>query len=131
MSDRIDTALVASALDMAIFQRRPNPGLMHHSDRGVQYASDDYQQTLKDLEIVASMSRKGNCWDNAMMESFFGSLKIEWVYGKDYANRQEAKEDLFRYIEVFYNRQRRHASLGNISPAEFEQRHEVTPDQAA
>ena len=79
MSERIDTALVKSALQMATTQRSPAPGLLHHSDRGVQYASETYQQALHELEIVCSMSRKGNCWDNAMMESFFGSVKTEWV----------------------------------------------------
>ncbi len=131
MSERIDTELVKSALQMATTQRSPEPGLLHHSDRGVQYASDAYRQILDELGVVCSMSRKGNCWDNAMMESFFGSLKTEWVYGKDYQTRQEAKQDLFKYIEMFYNRQRRHASLGYISPAEFERRYEVTQDQAA
>ena len=131
MSERIDTELVKSALHMATKQRLPAAGLLHHSDRGVQYASDAYQQALDDLGIVCSMSRKGDCWDNAMMESFFGSLKTEWVYGREYQTREEAKQDLFKYIEMFYNRQRRHAALGYISPAEFERRHEVTQDQAA
>lgn len=131
MSDRIDTELVTSALQMATTQRSPEPGLLHHSDRGVQYASDAYRQILDELGVVCSMSRKGNCWDNAMMESFFGSLKSEWVYGKDYQTQEDAKQDLFKYIEMFYNRQRRHASLGYISPAEFERRYEVTQDQAA
>jgi len=131
MSERIDTELVKSALQMATTQRSPGPGLLHHSDRGVQYASDGYQRALDDLGMVCSMSRKGDCWDNAMMESFFGSLKTEWVYGKDYQTRAEAKQDLFKYIEIFYNRQRRHAALGYISPAEFERRYEETQDQAA
>jgi len=131
MSERIDTALVQSALDMAIFQRRPGAGLMHHSDRGVQYASGNYQLKLKDLDIVCSMSRKGDCWDNAAMESFFGSLKTEWVYGKKYESREIAKNDLFNYIEVFYNRKRRHASLGYVTPIAFEQRYEADQDQAA
>jgi putative transposase len=131
MSDQIDTALVASAMNMAIFHRRPGGGLVHHSDRGVQYASGDYQQKLKDLDIVCSMSRKGNCWDNAAMESFFGSLKTEWVYGKVYKNREIAKNDLFNYIEVFYNRKRRHASLGNVNPAVFEKRYEANQNQVA
>ena len=104
---------------------------MHHSDRGSQYASDDYQQALDDLKMVCSMSRKGDCWDNAMMESFFGSLKTEWVYDKDYQTRKEAKQDLFMYTELFYNRQRRHAALGYVSPAEFEKRYEITQDQVA
>ena len=131
MSDRIDTALAKSALEMAIFQRRPDANLMHHSDRGVQYASGDYQQKLADLNIVCSMSRKGNCWDNAAMESFFGSLKTEWVYGKKYASHEIAKNDLFNYIELFYNRKRRHASLGYVTPAAFEKRYEADQDQAA
>ena len=112
-------------------QRRPNAGLLHHSDRGVQYASDDYQQKLADLGIVCSMSRKGNCWDNAMMESFFGSLKTEWVYGKEYQTGEKAKQDIFKYIEVFYNRKRRHASLGYVSPAVYEEMHEMKQGRAA
>ena len=125
MSDKIDTTLVKSALNMAVSHRSPEPGLIHHSDRGVQYASGSYQQILKDLDIICSMSRKGNCWDNAMMESFFGSVKTECVYLKNYTTREQAKQDLFKYIEIFYNRKRRHASLGYISPEEFERRHNV------
>ena len=131
MSERIDTALVESALAMAVRQRRPEIGLLHHSDRGVQYASCNYQQKLLDLGIVCSMSRKGDCWDNAAMESFFGSLKMEWVYGKTYTTQEIAKQDLFKYIEVFYNRKRRHASLGYVSPAAFEKRYEAAQDQVA
>ena len=131
MSERIDTALVQSALQMAVRQRTPKPGLLHHSDRGVQYASEACQQRLAELGVVCSMSGKGDCWDNAMMESFFGSLKTEWVYGRDYQSREEAQTDLFKYIEMFYNRQRRHASLDYISPVEFEKQYEVTQDQAA
>lgn len=131
MSENIDAALVKSALEMAILHRKPNPGLLHHSDRGVQYASGVYQQKLRDLNIQCSMSRKGNCWDNAMMESFFGSLKTEWVYQKKYQTRQQAKQDLFKYIELFYNRKRRHASLGLISPEEFECRQKQNGDIAA
>jgi len=131
MSERIDTKLVKSALQQATAQRSPAPGLLHHSDRGVQYASEAYQQSLADLEMIGSMSRKGDCWDNAMMESFFGSLKTEWIYGKNYQTPEEAKQDVFQYIELFYNRQRRHASLGYISPAEFERRYEVNQEQAA
>lgn len=125
MSARIDTELTKSALYLATVQRDVEPGLLHHSDRGVQYAAEAYQQKLEDLKMVCSMSGKGDCWDNAMMESFFGSLKTEWIYGKNYLTRQAAKQDTFKYIELFYNRQRRHASLGYISPAEFEQRYEV------
>lgn len=131
MSELIDAELVKSALHMATTRRLPARGLLHHSDRGVQYASDVYQQAMDDQGIVCSMSRKGDCWDNAMMESFFASLKTEWVYGRDYLTRAEAKQDIFKYIEMFYNRQRRHAALGYISPAEFEQRYELTHDQAA
>lgn len=131
MSERIDTELTKSALSMATAQREVEPGLLHHSDRGVQYAAEAYQQKLEDLKMVCSMSGKGDCWDNAMMESFFGSLKTEWIYGKNYLTREEAKQDVFKYIEVFYNRQRRHASLGYISPVEFEQKYEVKQDQAA
>ncbi len=131
MSRKIDTELVISALEMAIMQRKPEPGLLHHSDRGVQYTSGDYQQKLKDIDIICSMSRKGNCWDNAMMESFFGSLKTECVYQTNYQTREQAKQSLFKYIEIFYNRKRRHDSLGNISPEEFERRHKLKQEQVA
>ena len=89
------------------------------------HVSGDYQQKLKDLDIVCSMSCKGDCWDNAAMESFFGSLKTVWVYGKKYLNRETAKKDLFNYIEVFYNRKRRHASLDYVNPAACEQHYEA------
>ena len=135
MSEQIDTELTKSALYMATVQREVAPGLLHHSDRGVQYAAEAYQRKLEDLKMICSMSGKGDCWDNAMMESFFGSLKTEWIYGKNYLTRQEAKQDVFKYIELFYNQQRRHASLDYVSPAEFEKRHEVNrnrdQDQAA
>jgi len=130
-SEWIDTELVKAALQMATTQRLPEPGLLHHSDQGSQYASDAYQQALEALEMVCSMSRQGDCWDNAMMESFFGSLKTEWVYNEDYQTREEAKQSLFKYIELFYNRKRRHAALGYVSPAEFERRYELTQDQVA
>jgi len=123
MSQRIDANLVEQALKMAVSQRRPQPGLVCHSDRGSQYASDSMQKLLGDHKMVCSMSRKGNCWDNACMESFFGSLKSEWVYGKRYATRDSARKDVFKYIEMFYNRQRRHATLGYVSPAAYEQRY--------
>lgn len=121
MSDRIDSKLVADALRMAIQQRKPAPGLIHHSDRGVQYASEDFQEMLKTNGIVCSMSCKGDCWDNACMESFFGSFKTEWMAGKRYKDFEEAKKDIFKYVELFYNRHRRHASLGYVSPAEYEE----------
>jgi len=121
MSEHIDSDLVISALQMAISQRKPQTGLLHHSDRGSQYASDDFQDLLEDNGIVCSMSRKGDCWDNACMESFFGSLKTEWVRDKKYSSFTEAKKDIFKYVEIFYNRRRRHASLGYLSPAAYEE----------
>ena len=121
MSEHIDSDLVTSALQMAISQRKPQTGLLHHSDLGSQYASDDFQDLLEDNGIVCSMSRKGDCWDNACMESFFGSLKTEWVRDKKYSSFEEAKKDIFKYVEIFYNRRRRHASLGYLSPAAYEE----------
>ena len=120
MSERIDSRLVADALEMAVARRLPGAGLVAHSDRGSQYASEHYQRLLAGLGIVCSMSRRANCWDNAPMESFFASLKKELVHDEDYATRAEARASLFEYIEVFYNRVRRHSSLGYRSPAEYE-----------
>ena len=120
MADHMQTDLVADALSMAISRRRPGPGLLHHSDRGVQYASDDYQGLLKSHGIQASMSGKGDCWDNAVMESFWATLKTELVHHERYATRQEARKSIFEYIEVFYNRKRLHSSLGYVSPEAFE-----------
>ena len=131
MSSHIDAALVVSALNMAIVHRRPGAGLLHHSDRGSQYASDALQDLLDDHKILCSMSGKGDCWDNACMESFFGSLKTEWIYGKKYKTREEAKKDVFKYIEVFYNNKRRHAALGYLSPAEYEKLYMKNQEQAA
>ena len=131
MSEHIDSALVVSAMNMAISQRRPGAGLLHHSDRGSQYASDVFQELLDDNNIVCSMSRKGNFWDNACMESFFGSLKTEWVVGKKYETREEARNDVFTYIELFYNRKRRHAALGNVSPTVHEELYEKQCKQVA
>src|SRR5438105_8507144 len=120
MSERIDRALVLEALAAAVGRRVPNAGLVHHSDRGSQYASNDYQTALDDLGVVCSMSRKGNCWDNAVAESFFATLKTELVYQRRFATREEAREAIFDFIEVFYNRERRHSSLGYVSPMEYE-----------
>jgi putative transposase len=120
MDSRICRHLVQRALRMACINRNPDPGLLHHSDRGSQYASGDYQKLLKSRSMVCSMSRKGNCWDNAAMESFFGTLKAELIYHRKYETRGEAQSDIFDYIEVFYNRQRLHSALGYRSPAEFE-----------
>lgn len=116
MDSRMTRELVMDALRMARFRRKPRPGMLHHSDRGSQYCSHDYQALLSEYGMVASMSRKGNCWDNAPMESFFNSLKNERVFHEDYETRAKAKQDLFEYIEVFYNRRRRHSALGYRSP---------------
>jgi len=117
MRERMTKELVIDALRMARFRRRPRPGLIHHSDRGSQYCSHDFQKRLAEYGMLASMSRKGNCWDNATSESFFNSLKNERVHGSRYETRDEARADLFEYIEVFYNRRRRHSTLGGQSPA--------------
>jgi putative transposase len=124
MSERIDRALVLEALAAAVGRRVPNAGLVHHSDRGSQYASNDYQNALDDLGVVCSMSRKGNCWDNAVAESFFATVKTELVYQRRFATRAEAREAIFEFIEVFYNRQRRHSSLGCLSPVDYEMKFE-------
>ena len=120
MSQRVTSRLVVDALEMGVERRRPKPGLLFHSDRGSQYASDHFQRVLKKYGFRSSMCRKGDCWDNAVMESFYRSLKTELVYWEDYASREEARRSLFEYIEVFYNRLRRHSSLGYRSPAQFE-----------
>ena len=120
MDHRIDRRLVLGALDMALTVREPTEDLLHHSDRGSQYASEDYRKRLKAAGIACSMSRKGDCWDNAVVESFFGTLKQELVHRTDFDTRAEAKSAIFEYIEVFYNRWRRHSYIGYISPAEFE-----------
>ena len=122
MSQRITVELTEQALTMALAKRAPTAGLLHHSDRGSQYAATSYQRVLDEYGLIPSMSRKGNCWDNARVESFFGTLKRELVYQRQYATRSEATQDIFEYIEVFYNRQRRHSTLGYHSPAEYEAR---------
>jgi transposase InsO family protein len=120
MGEKHTTELIEEALKMAVSQRKDIRGVLLHSDQGVQYASGSYQQLLSRFGIVCSMSRKGNCWDNAPMESFFHSLKTECVGFEDYRSRDEARVSLFDYIELFYNRKRRHSSLGYRSPAAFE-----------
>ncbi len=105
---------------MAIGRRTPTPDLIHHSDRGSQYASTDFQQALRKQGIVCSMSGAGNCYDNAVVESFFALLKRERVHRQHYQTRAEARTDIFQYIEVFYNRQRRHSSVGYMNPEQFE-----------
>jgi putative transposase len=119
-ADHLRTDLTLEALRMALTHRKPAEGLLHHSDRGVQYASDAYRLALAGHGIEASMSRKGNCWDNAVVESFFSTLKRELVHHESYANHEAARRSLFEYIEVFYNRRRRHSTLGYRSPTEFE-----------
>ena len=122
MSRRINRHLVLDALNMALGQRRPGEDLIHHSDRGVQYLSDDFQALLKVNGITCSMSDKGSCYDNAVVESFFASLKRERTKRRKYRTRNEARADVFDYIERFYNRKRRHGYVGNISPVQFENR---------
>ena len=120
MSKRITAELANDALMMAIWKRKPPKGLMVHSDRGSQYASDLYQKTIKEQDYICSMSRKGNCWDNAPSESFFHTLKTELTHHRRYQTRQEAKQEIFEYIEVFYNRQRRHSTIGYQTPLGYE-----------
>jgi transposase InsO family protein len=121
MADRMGSRLVVDALELAVQRRLPGEGLLAHSDRGSQYASDHYQRLLARHGIACSMSRRADCWDNAPMESFFASLKKELVHDADFATRAEARAALFEYIEVFYNGQSRHSSLGYVSPVEYEQ----------
>jgi putative transposase len=116
----LGTELVAAALRMALVHRRPPDGLVHHSDRGVQYASAAYRHLLKAQGVIASMSRKGCCYDNAAIEAFFSTLKIECVYRSRFETHRSAQREIFRYIETFYNRRRRHSALGYLAPADFE-----------
>lgn len=120
MSDSLERWLTLEALQMAIATRQPPAGLLHHSDRGSQYACDDYQALLTKSKMVCSMSRTGNCYDNAPMESFFGTLKTELVHQRQYRTRAEARTDIFQYLEYFYNRFRRHSALDYKSPVTFE-----------
>ena len=120
MSSRMKAQLVCDALKMAIWRRRPEAGLIHHSDRGSQYASKAFRQLLKAHGFKGSMSRKGDCWDNAVVESFFGSLKQERVQWCNYRTRYEAQQDILDYISMFYNGYRLHSTLGYISPNDFE-----------
>ena len=129
MSDSLERTLVVDALRMAYRRRRPGKGLIHHSDRGSQYASEHYRNLLKDYGMQMSMSRKGDCWDNAPMESFFGTLKKELVHHRKFRTRAEARRDIFDYIEVFYNRERLHSSLGYLSPLNYEK--QIAAKQAA
>jgi transposase InsO family protein len=120
MGEHIDTALILKALFMALLHRQPPANLLFHSDRGVQYASADYRAALAKAGLLASMSRKGNCYDNATMESFWSTLKLELVYRRDFQTRAQARSEIFDYIELFYNRQRSHSALNYFSPVDFE-----------
>lgn len=119
MGARMTTELVIQALGAAVWAKRPRPGLIHHSDRGSQYCAQDYQDQVRQFGMTASMSRRGNCYDNAPMESFWGTLKNELVHHRRYQTREQARREISEYIEIFYNRQRRHSRLGNRSPAAF------------
>lgn len=131
MQSHMQTDIVLSALTMAVGQRLPGPGLLQHSDRGSQYTSDDYQRALRAHGIECSMSRRGSCWDNAVVESFFGSLKKELIHRRSWPTRSEAQAAIHEYIEVFYNRRRRHSTLDNMSPAKYEALHEAKVAQVA
>jgi len=123
LHDRITRHLALDALAMALQHRQPRPGLVHHSDRGSQYASGDYQALLAAHGVVCSMSRRGNCWDNAVAESFFSTLKIELAHDADWATHGESSTAVAEYLEIFYNTQRRHSALGYVSPVAFERQH--------
>jgi putative transposase len=120
MGCRMTVELTLTALHQALGRRDVGVGLLHHSDQGKQYAAGEYQELLHDHGMICSMSRRGDCWDNAPMESFFATLKTELIHGERFTTREEAKVKLFEYIEVFYNRERRHSSLGFQSPLDFE-----------
>ena len=126
MKDRMTDNLVITALEQALTHRNPSSGLMHHSDKGSQYTSRDFQKKLSQHTIIASMSGTGNCYDNAAMESFFHTLKTEHVYFERYQTREQAQKSIFEYIEVFYNRQRRHSTLNYMTPLAFEQNYQQT-----
>jgi transposase InsO family protein len=120
LDSTLETSLVDRALDVALTHRRPEAGLLHHSDRGCQYTSQSYRARLADHGITVSMSRKGNCWDNAVAESFFATLKKELVQRRPWASRLELRSAIFEYLEVFYNRRRLHSFLDYKTPAQFE-----------
>jgi len=120
MGSRITAELTKGALLMAVMQRKPAKGLIFHSDRGSQYASQEFRKVLKQNKMIQSMSRKGNCWDNACAESFFSTLKMEEVFHQTYKTQDEARNSIFEYIAVYYNRQRRHSTIGYMCPDEYE-----------
>ena len=123
MSERMTQQLVMKALFRAVAARRPGAGLIHHSDRGSQYCAHDYQKLVRQFGMQSSMSRKGDCWDNAPMESCWGTLKTELIHHRRFATREQAKREIAEYIEIFYNRIRKQARLGYVSPATFRQQH--------
>ncbi len=131
MSHRVDSRLACRALQMALETRRPQIGVLHHSDQGSQYTSDIYLNLLAKNGMECSLSRRGNCWDNAVVESFFGKLKSEWIRFKNYKSRAQAQQDIFIYLEIFYNRQRRHAFLDYMSPEAFEESYHKNIKEAA
>lgn len=120
MKDTLHSDLCVEALEMALAQRMPGEGLLHHSDQGSQYCSEQYQTQLKNFKITCSMSRVGNCWDNAVVESLWASLKRELIYQRKFKTKQEAQQAIFEWIVIWYNRKRRHSSLGYLSPEAFE-----------
>ena len=122
LGETLEVDLPVAALRMAIAARDPEPGMVHHSDRGSQYAATDYRTLLSEHGMIASMSRKGNCWDNAVAESFFATIEYELIMKHDWHTRGEARRAISRYIEIWYNRQRRHSTLDYVSPAEYEKR---------
>lgn len=124
LDNHMRESLILQALEMALSVRDNTDNLLLHSDRGVQYRGNEYQQALSDNKITCSMSRKGNCWDNAVMESFFGRFKVELIYAENYKTVETAQAGIFEYIEMFYNRQRRHSASGNMSPHEYEQQYQ-------
>ena len=130
MGDTLATELPLRALTMALDTRRPPPGLVHHTDRGCQYTSAEYRDALESRGVVASMSRRGNCWDNAVAESFFASLKVELVRDADFLTREQARREIFEYIEAFYNRKRRHSYLDYATPSGYEFEAEVSKKTA-
>jgi len=116
-------SLILKAFNMAISSRDSEQGTLIHSDRGVQYRGHEYQQAVRDNGLQYSMSRKGNCWDNAVMESFFGRFKVELIYAENYKSVEAAQSGIFEYIEIFYNRQRRHSAIDYMSPNEYEMKY--------
>jgi putative transposase len=130
LADHLRTELALDALDMALSRRRPTPGLIHHSDRGTQYLAHAYAARLADHHLRQSVGSPGTCWDNAVAESFFATLKTELLHRQTWPTRQQARTAIFEFIEVFYNRQRRHSTLGYLSPADFEARYHRQADAA-